>query len=82
MIPFWSLDDNLKDVESEEQIERMHKGGINGFFLQALGPHHLEAGDFEVTPSVNVTRFDMNERANPGCGWEDDYYRERFGFEI
>ena len=35
--PFWSWNDKLEKKELEEQIENMHKAGIEGFFMHARG---------------------------------------------
>ncbi len=35
--PFWSWNDKLEKAELEEQIENMHKAGIEGFFMHARG---------------------------------------------
>ena len=65
----------VKDGDNTVEI-RLYSGLRN-----ALGPHHLPAGDFFVTSPGNFTQFDKEDRDNRGLGWTEDYRSVLFGFE-
>ena len=73
-IPFWSWNDKLDVLETEQQIEEMHIAGLGGFFMHARGGLQTEYMGEEWFQNIDASiskgqKYNMDAWAYDENGW-------------
>lgn len=77
-IPFWSWNDKLDVLETEQQIEEMHIAGLGGFFMHARGGLQTEYMGEEWFQNIDASiskgqKYNMDAWAYDENGWPSGF---------
>lgn len=78
-IPFWSWNEKLDTNETREQIEKMDKAGIGGFFMHARGGLQTEYMGDEWFENVKASIDEAEKRGMYAWAYDENGWPSGFG---